>query len=72
MRPMRSQIAMCQRPVVLERASGAELVMDSEINTAGSSIIAVFYWGLTNLFDRRWQGTPRDHSPNPKEDQLHL
>lgn len=43
MRPMRSQIAMCQRPVVLERASGAELVMDSEINTAGSSIIAVFY-----------------------------
>lgn len=41
MRSMRSQIAMRQRPVVLERVSGAELVMDSEINTA--SIIAVFY-----------------------------
>lgn len=43
MRLMRSQIAMRQRPVVLERVSGAELVMDSEINTARSIIIAVFY-----------------------------
>lgn len=68
-------VLMLQGPLAFERVSGAELMTDREIKAARYIIIATFYWATSNLFDRKSQGTHRDyfyHSPDTREDQLHL